>query len=83
MLDQHYWGHRVAQLGLGPTPVPRRALTGKRLSEALALTLSQNFRVRAAEFSRELRTDGIEAALSQIDREHSIPSTAGEERVHA
>ena len=33
--DQPYWGRRVAELGVGPQPIPRKKLTAPRLAEAI------------------------------------------------
>jgi sterol 3beta-glucosyltransferase len=33
--DQPFWGQRVADLGAGPPPIPRRRLTVERLAAAI------------------------------------------------
>ena len=33
--DQPYWGLRVADLGVGPVPIPRKKLTVERLAQAI------------------------------------------------
>ncbi|HEY8211134.1 MAG TPA: glycosyltransferase [Myxococcaceae bacterium] len=66
MLDQHYWASRVTELGLGPRPIPRRALSGKRLAEALAFATRPPVRRRAAGFASELRDDGVQRALEHL-----------------
>lgn len=35
LLDQYWWGKRIAELGLAPPPMPRASLTVKQLSQAL------------------------------------------------
>jgi vancomycin aglycone glucosyltransferase len=56
LLDQHYWGARVVDLGLGPPPLPRRRLSADALAGALA-SLRDNDLVadRAAELGERLR----------------------------
>lgn len=68
--DQPFWGARIAALGLGPTPIPRRQLTSQRLAAALSDTLTDTVtRSRAADFGVEIRTEnGVAAAVLQFDR---------------
>jgi UDP:flavonoid glycosyltransferase YjiC (YdhE family) len=56
LLDQHYFGARVVDLGLGPPPLPRRRLRAEALAAAL-LSLRDNELVaaRAAELGERLR----------------------------
>jgi vancomycin aglycone glucosyltransferase len=68
VLDQFYWARRVQRLGLGPPPIPRRALTTERLAAAIAETLENEIlRERTIELGEELRArardDGAVAAL--------------------
>ncbi len=37
--DQPFWGARVSALGVGPEPIPRRALTADRLARAIDLAV--------------------------------------------
>jgi vancomycin aglycone glucosyltransferase len=54
--DQFYWGRRVETLGLGPPPLPRKHLTARDLSEALAATLDNEWlHSRAAEIRDRIR----------------------------
>ncbi len=39
VMDQHYWGHRVHELGIGPRPLACNRLSARRLSAALRETL--------------------------------------------
>ena len=48
--DQPYWGQRVADLGVGPAPIPRKKLTAERLAQAIQVAVTdQAMRGRAAE----------------------------------
>jgi len=54
--DQPFWGGRVAALGVGPTPIPRRQLTSERVVAALSETLADaRTRFRAADFGVRIR----------------------------
>lgn len=68
-MDQPFWGARVASLGAGPAPLPRRRLTAAGLSEALARTVGDDaMRRRAAELGARIRSeDGVAAAVAQFD----------------
>lgn len=66
--DQPFWGGRVAALGVGPPPIPRRQLTVERLAAALQRAVtSQDMRRRAADLGAAVRAeDGVAAALAVI-----------------
>ena len=68
--DQPFWGARVAALGLGPAPIPRRHLSGQRLAAALSTTLADAaMRSRAADVGIGIRAeDGVAAAVRHFDR---------------
>lgn len=68
--DQPFWGARVAALGLGPAPIPRRHLTSERLAAAISNTLADTaMRSRAAGFGAAIRAeDGVAEAVRQFDR---------------
>lgn len=70
MGDQPFWGRRVADLGVGPAPIPRKQLTARRLAEAITVSVMQaGMRQRADELGRNIRAeDGIGAAVALIDR---------------
>ena len=56
LLDQHYWGSRVVDLGLGPAPLLRRRLDASTLAGALrALEDNELVATRAAELGERLR----------------------------
>jgi sterol 3beta-glucosyltransferase len=75
MGDQPFWGSRVAALGVGPAPVPRRLLDAKRLAGAIAQAVSDpDMRERAAELGRRLRQeDGVATAVAHINRFMAAP----------
>jgi sterol 3beta-glucosyltransferase len=51
--DQPFWGARVAELGVGPKPIPRKRLTTRLLAGAMQQAVSDsNMRARAAELGR-------------------------------
>jgi sterol 3beta-glucosyltransferase len=67
--DQPYWGRRVAELGVGPAPIPRRALTVERLAQAIERSVGDvGLRLRAAELGARLRAeDGVGRAVAIIE----------------
>jgi UDP:flavonoid glycosyltransferase YjiC (YdhE family) len=68
--DQPFWGQRVAELGVGPKPIPRRKLTVERLAQAIheAVT-NQAMRQRAAELGSKIQAeDGIVRAVAVVQR---------------
>jgi sterol 3beta-glucosyltransferase len=69
-LDQPFWGRRVAELGVGPPPLARKALTARRLANALRDTLADGaIRERAAALGRTIEAeDGIGTAVALIER---------------
>ncbi len=64
-MDQPFWGARVAALGVGPTPIPRRRLTRDRLAAALRRSIDDAaMRSRAAALGERIRAeDGVGAAV--------------------
>jgi UDP:flavonoid glycosyltransferase YjiC (YdhE family) len=67
--DQPYWGQRIVELGVGPTPIPRRKLTADLLAQAIEQTIrNQTMRQRAADLGARIREeDGIARAVSVIE----------------
>lgn len=65
MADQPFWGHRVAQLGVGPNPIPQKKLTVEGLAQAIqAATQNQTIRDRAHELGHHIRSeDGVAEAI--------------------
>ena len=68
--DQPFWGHRVAQLGVGPSPIPLRKLTVDLLAQAIESALSDTaMRQRAAELGAKIQAeDGIANAISILEK---------------
>jgi sterol 3beta-glucosyltransferase len=68
VMDQPFWGERVARLGAGPVPIPRKALTSDGLAAALETCLNDRaMRDRSAELGQKLRgEDGVAEAVKAI-----------------
>lgn len=68
-VDQPFWGARVAALGVGPTPIPRRNLTVDALTAALRATVAdRTMQERSAELGARIRAeDGVARAVEQYD----------------
>jgi UDP:flavonoid glycosyltransferase YjiC (YdhE family) len=66
--DQPFWGRRIAELGVGPAPIPRKQLTVKRLADAIHRSLTdQLMRQRAADLGAKIRSeDGVANAVSIV-----------------
>lgn len=68
MVDQPYWGRRVPELGVGPRPVPRRALTAERMARGLLAARSPHHRRAAAALAEALRLeDGVTTAVRHLE----------------
>ena len=67
--DQLFWGERVAALGVGPEPIPRRALTADKLAYAIRLAVEHGpMRARAAALGERIRAeDGVGQAVRIIN----------------
>jgi UDP:flavonoid glycosyltransferase YjiC (YdhE family) len=70
MADQPYWGRRVAELGVGVAPLPRRKLSLATLAERLEQLLGdRSIQARAEALGRQIRNErGVEAAVVWIER---------------
>ncbi len=68
--DQPYWGQRIADLGVGPAPIPRKELTAERLAQAIQIAVTdQSMRQRAFELGRKIQAeDGIARAVEIIQQ---------------
>ncbi len=66
--DQPFWAQRVYALGVGPAPVPRAALTVRRLAEAVdAAVRHPHMQARARALADLIRQeDGVEKAVSLL-----------------
>jgi UDP:flavonoid glycosyltransferase YjiC (YdhE family) len=68
--DQPFWGQRVAALGAGPQPIPRRRLTVDSLAKAIQIARTdEKMHKRAADLGERIRAErGIEQAASLIEQ---------------
>ena len=64
-IDQVFWGERVHKIGVGPKPIPQRALSAEKLANALQESLHNNdMRAKAKTISARLNAEnGIQAAV--------------------
>jgi UDP:flavonoid glycosyltransferase YjiC (YdhE family) len=68
--DQPFWGRRVAELGVGPQPIPRKRFTADRLAQAIEIAVTDRaMRQRAADLGATIRSeDGIARAIEVINQ---------------
>ncbi|HEY9641209.1 MAG TPA: glycosyltransferase [Coleofasciculaceae cyanobacterium] len=68
--DQGFWGQRVADLGVGTAPIPRKQLTAERLAQAIQTAVGdRTMRQRAADLGAKIRSeDGVANAVAIIQR---------------
>lgn len=68
--DQPFWGQRIAELGVGPEPIPRQKLTVERLAQAIQRAVTdQTMCQRAANLGTNIRAeDGIVRAVGIIQQ---------------
>lgn len=66
--DQPFWGQRVAKLGVGPAPLPKKRLTAEKLAHAITQSVSDiAMRQRAADLGNKIRAeDGVGQAAALI-----------------
>lgn len=69
-IDQPYWGHRVATLGAGPTPLPQKRLTAQALGSALTKLVTQpSYQTTATHIAQTIATEnGVATAVAIIER---------------
>ena len=67
-MDQPFWAARVAALGAGPAPIPRRRLTRERLAAALRRSIDDGaMRACAAVLGERIRAeDGVGEAVRRF-----------------
>lgn len=82
-MDQPFWGARVAELGAGPAPIPRRRLTRVRLAAALrACVADRRLREWAAALGARIRAeDGVAVAVRCLEASKQRPRGPGRPRV--
>jgi UDP:flavonoid glycosyltransferase YjiC (YdhE family) len=70
LIDQPFWGKRVHELGVGPTPIPRRKLTVDRLAQAIQVAVTdKDMRQRAADLGAKIQAEnGIANAVELIQK---------------
>jgi sterol 3beta-glucosyltransferase len=68
--DQPFWGQRVATLGVGPEPIPRKQLTVERLTQAIQTAVTDRAMIRrAADLGAKIRAeDGIANAVAILGK---------------
>lgn len=67
VLDQPYHGRRLAELGVGPAPVPLPRLTTTRLAGLIVAVAGDSHRERAAAVGREARgRDGLALTVDRL-----------------
>ena len=66
--DQPFWGQCIAELGVGPAPIPRKKLTVERLAQAIERVVTdQTMRQRAAILGSKIQAeDGIARAVAVV-----------------
>jgi UDP:flavonoid glycosyltransferase YjiC (YdhE family) len=70
MADQPFWGRRIFELGCGPRPIHRKALTTDRLAEAIWQAVTDRvMQDRAAVIGQQIRSEaGIVRAVQLIEK---------------
>lgn len=69
MGDQPFWGKKVADLGVGAQPIPRKKLTAQSLAKAIDIAVNHaEIRQKAALLGQHIRAeDGITNAVKLIE----------------
>jgi sterol 3beta-glucosyltransferase len=69
IFDQFYWGERIAELGVGPSPIPYKNLTVERLRKAIVVGMrSPQIKQDALDLGQKIQCEnGIENAVSLIE----------------
>lgn len=70
MADQPFWGRRIAELGLGASPIPLKKLQAETLADALVQMLSdKSMQQNACDFGQKLAAEnGLGKAIDYIHR---------------
>ena len=68
--DQPFWGQRIADLGVGPKPIPRKKLTAEKLANAIREVITnQDMRQRAEKLGKQIQAEnGIESAVNFFNK---------------
>ncbi|MEL4378144.1 glycosyltransferase [Brucella cytisi] len=66
--DQPFWARRVKELGVGPSPIDRKAVTSDHLARIFRELDDQNMQQRAGDLAKKIHHEGgVEAAARFID----------------
>jgi sterol 3beta-glucosyltransferase len=78
MGDQPFWGKRVADLGVGPQPIPRQQLTAAGLVTAIRTAVTNTvMQQKAHTLGEHIRAeDGVRQAITVIQQMLRVPATA-------
>ena len=70
VMDQFYWGRRIAALRVGPKPIPHRQLTAARLARAIHAAVSDaGLQRRAQDLGDAIRAErGVDCAVEAFHR---------------
>ena len=69
--DQFFWGRRIAELGVGPDPIPRKKLTAENLAEAINCATQREIQIRSAELGEKIKDeDGIGKVVDLINQQN-------------
>lgn len=68
--DQPFWGQRIADLGVGTKPIPRKRLTVEKLANAIReVTTNQGMRQRAEKLGKQIQAEnGIKSAVEILNK---------------
>ena len=66
--DQHFWGNRIARLGVGPRPLSQRAFTTETLARVfLRVTRDRRLMERAGILGQRVRAEnGVARAVAAL-----------------
>jgi UDP:flavonoid glycosyltransferase YjiC (YdhE family) len=69
IIDQFIWGQKVAELGVGPQPIPRTKLNPQNMAGALRQMQAHEIRAKAAEIGAAIcsEPDGVKLAVDLIE----------------
>jgi sterol 3beta-glucosyltransferase len=69
-LDQPFWAWRLRQLGISPSPIPRKQLTADKLADGLVCAVSDaKMRAAAADIGERVRSeDGVANAVEVFEK---------------
>lgn len=68
-VDQFAWGQRASELGVGPTPIPKKKLSGEKLAAAISQALTEKTKVAARDLGQKIQDEkGLETAVRIINQ---------------